>query len=353
MKRLVGLVFLLCGLVVGLTGQEVVRCSCDTGACVAEARWGRHESSFTFPLGALVGLLPRIPRVAGLVIPDLKITLHESLFGTMRVSDCPDPCCFPGRKLRAATDVLLSGTTEEFGLPPTLASVTGVVRACDVTDNESGDAALGSCEVIAPFDIPAGGVQVSLVLWGTVEIPLYGSVTGKLEGAARVTCSCEGKPNAPPALRLPAVVMVPLGGEARFPIGVNDPDGDPVWIYFATRLEWLTVAFDLHKGEGIVRAARDAPVEERTAVSVIVYDLKQGEVVRGDKPAPGQFHHEVPDSFTVWTVRNNPPRAISGGTTISHGEGCAEPVRYAATDPDLPHNYGYQLYFRPEDFPPG
>jgi len=352
MKRLVTIAFLLCGMGAGLVGQEVMQCSCDTGMCTVRATWGRRETSFTIPLSAIAGLILEVSPVVGLVIPDVKITLDEKLYGTMMVGGCPEPCCAPGRTLRAATDVLLSGKTEPIGLPPTPASVTGVLRVVEVEDNKVGDRNLSPCAITADFSVPVSGVQVDLVFSGNVKLPLFGSAMGEVTGSAIVSCFCGGKPNAPPGLSLPAVVTVPIGGETRFPVRVNDPDNDPVWVYCHRPPDWLIITFDLQKGEGIARAASDAPVGVETAVDILVYDLKPDEVeVVVDRPKPGQFYHEVLYSLTIKVVANRPPRAISGGMTISHGEGCFGRVRYAATDPDLPDNYGYQLYFVPLGVP--
>lgn len=350
MKRFVSIAFLLCGMGAGLVGQEVMQCSCDTGACTVGATWGRDTTSFTIPLSPIAGLIPKITSVVGLVIPDVEITLDGRLYGTMIVTKCPDPCCFPGRTLCAATDILLSGKTEPIGLPPTPASVTNVLRVLEVEDNKDGDKNPVSCEITADFSVPVGGVRVDLVFLGNVVLPLHGSAIGEVTGSAIVSCSCEGKPNAPPGLSLPAVVTVPIGGETRFLFSVKDPDNDPVWVFTPRTPDWLTVTFDLQKGESVVRAARDAPANEEAAVNIVVYDLKPGEVVV-DRPKPGQFYHKVLYYFTVKIVANQPPIAISGSRTISHGEGCYGPVEYRAYDRDLPENFGFDLYFIPGRFP--
>lgn len=298
------LVLVLTGIGVG---QEATTCKVDLGLCTVRATWGRRESGFTIPLAAIASLIPKIGPAIGLVILDVEITLRQSLYGTMMVGGCPYPCCQPGRTLRAATDVILSGTGEWSGLPLVEASVTGVYRAADVTDNGVGDINRSSCAITAPYEVPIKGVTVSLVLWGHVFFPIWGSLEGKVEGRARVSCACEGKPNAPPALNLPAEVLVPIGAKARFPFTVKDPDNDPIWIKVGRTPDWLTVDFDPSQGVGTVGATRDAPPDVVTGVNVLVYDLKPGVRVEGDGPRPGQYFHEVLYSFRVRVIESRPP----------------------------------------------
>lgn len=333
--------------------QEATTCNVDLGLCKAEAAWGRRVSRFTIPLSAIAGLIPVIGPVTGLVIPDVEITLRETLYGTMMVEACSYPCCQPGRTLRAATDVILSGTAEWSGAPLVRASVTGVLRAADVTDNGVGDTNVSSCAITAPYKVPIKGVTVSLVFFGNVFFPIRGSPEGELVGTARVSCACEGKPNAPPALSLPAEVLVPIEANVQFQFKVKDPDNDPIWIKVGRTPDWLAVAFDPSQGVGTASATRGASPDMVTGVNVLVYDLKPGVRVEGDGPRPGQYFHEVLYSFTVRVIESRPPQVRRETTVVVRHEdlinwrGRVEVV-LSADDPDLQehgHNFGYDYYF--------
>lgn len=351
MTKLLVAIVLLCAGGAGAISQAIMKCPCDWGMCTAEASWRLRATSFTIPFSAIAGLSQKLGRAA-LLIPDVEIELDQTLHGTMIVTNCPQPppenqCCKPGRSLHAATDVLLSGETKVFGIPPTKVKVTGVIRAAEVIDNESEDTNPVECEINAKFSVPVKGVKVTLVFAGFVRLPLV-DVRGELEGRARVSCSCEGKPNAPPALSLPQIVRVPQGGKVQFFFEVKDPDNDPVWISRPETPKWLKITFDCKEGVAFIEAASDAPLGATITVNVVAYDLKRDERVTGDKPEQGQYYHEVPYDFTVEVVvANHPPQAISGKLVRSHGERiCTVYAECKAEDPDLPENFGYDLFFR-------
>jgi len=352
-------------------------CSCDMGTCSTGVSWGRSSSEFTIPLSLVSAKLP-----------DVVINLTHTLHGTMGVTGCPVPCCEPGRTLRAAVDVILTGQTEEeVGFPPRIVSMTGSVRAAEVVDRAeplpSGeptgtgggrawggteDTNLAPCAITAEFRVQQGEVGVTLSYPLLPDLQLWGEAArGKVTGKAFVTCVCaeEGDAtpvNAPPVVSLPKEVRVGRGGEAQqFTFRVKDEDGDEVrTIIREATPSWLTIVLDPVAGQGMVRAADAAPLGT-WSVGVTAYDLVPGVVLgEGEEPQPGQFYHAPIYSFKIEVVANRAPVAVSEDHTVSHGvfgpskcslnEAVGAPS-LKAQDPDLlldlnPRNHGYRHVFR-------
>ena len=85
----------------------------------------------------------------------------------------------------------------------------------------------------------------------------------------------------------------------------------------------------------------------RVSLNVYAYDLKPGVILDpGERPRPGQFYHEVERHLSILITSDNPPEAIDGSMEIGHWDyECSGPVKFQAEDPDLPDNFGYNLYF--------
>ncbi|GAB4312196.1 MAG: hypothetical protein Kow0097_13810 [Candidatus Bipolaricaulota bacterium] len=333
--------------------------------CEADCRSGQEQFSFTIPVGAVVeaiGLVAKLPGT-GLLLPDIEVTLHTEFTGTAWVS-CDAACC-PGGRLYMGADLLLNGTARfDFdGLPPSSSQFTSIIPVVQrLPDNGPGDINSSRCAIYTTWNYTEKNFKVALsfpVIGGLVRVPVSDS-----HGVGLASCDtywgCEDYETRPVLVSWPEEVVVPIGGEAHFTVAATMfttshpqlvaledalPYDRPLH-YELSSSKWpavsLTITDDRKEngriipgGQGTITVGKDAPIPDGTTEEIVitVVDPTTGKMDQGH--------------MRVRYVRNHPPQAISGGMTIDCHEGCDGPVRYAATDPDLPDNYGYELYFVP------
>ncbi|MEN3010909.1 MAG: hypothetical protein ABDI20_08145, partial [Candidatus Bipolaricaulaceae bacterium] len=300
--------------------------------------------------------------VAGLAIPDLEITLRsEVVIQAFGVREC-SPCCPPGTKLYALPTAILVGMTEPIGLPPTRLHATANLSPTKPVEDESPEDNLKGFPCLisgGPLTIPSGRARVSLAFLGNLVLQLW-EREGELRGekTCYVSYGCRPALNRPPQLFVPAQVKASVGQLTVIPLAVEDPDGDFVHVYIPPQISPdLALYYDRELGAYVVfvSATYTGPEEWFNFAWVLAYDLKQdvvGKLEPWEEPTQGQYYHQVDHWFSLRIIRNKPPRAISDSLRVSRGEiGCYGPAHYKAYDPDLPENFGFNLYFVPLGFP--
>jgi hypothetical protein len=334
-------------------------CKCDSGLChCSEQVCEVKESSFRIPFGSIGSIVSAligesISAGASLVIPDIEITLSQSISGDAWVR-CPSPCCLGERDLTMFVDVELNGTGESSKYLRSDFSFTQSVRVKTVEDNKEGDDWGKLCDIRTDFNLTTAGVSIKLTFLGMVEIELQNllknelklkqiaqSTTGEVStGLVRAQCSCGKVANQWPSLKTPQEeVIVPIGGRATFEVTGTDDDGDDLW-YDATPPfagSGVTVSID-QEGQVTVDATQATVKDGDTGVmGVCVRDLK-GDVV-SDPPQEGEYYHEVCDDVDLKFTANKPPDAPDVEHTVHVGVSPPDPESV------LQHRTGSRLVF--------
>jgi hypothetical protein len=315
------------------------QCRCDLGDCDARTPVGFSEASFTIPLGDIASFVCaafgcEIP-AAGVLIPDIKITLNRALEGETSVA-CPDGCCGSGA-LSVDIYAYLQGQAELDSWPPSSVEVTGFKRVKKVKDNDLQDQVSRICRVGTNFSISIGGISVDLVLPGGITVPVTGRGTGDIKAYWQVGCGCgHGTTHPPinqmPALSVPTQVIIPIAeGRAEFQARAEDPEHDRLW--FEAGLQGVAGIVTIDQtGHGEITIPPGVEMSERAKAVVTVYDLKPG--ATGPPASRDQYYHEVFALIPLVFTTNRPPQACDIDATIYLGSPYPEQFHCVVQDPD-------------------
>ena len=335
--------------------------------CDGDCHLGQKQFSFTIPVGSVIRVLDTLiklmggvgilPPGVGLLIPDITVTLHTEFFGYAWVK-CDKECCPDGR-LYMGAELLLEGKADFDSIPPLSSGFTAVIpvvhRLPDCYDPEDPcadpcDTDLDPCAISTTWSYTQENFQV------TLSFPVVGKVVfirlsdsrGEGFASCRTYWGCGDYETRPVLVSWPQEVVVPIGGEAHFAVVATmsssslprltlkgDLPYDRPLQYELSSSRWsgvrLAITSDRKEdgriipgGQGTIAVDEDAPIPDGATETIFI---------TVEDPSTGRRDQR---DMTVRYVRNRPPQAISDGMTISHGEGCFGPVRYAATDPDLP-----------------
>jgi hypothetical protein len=346
-------------------GLVTLNCASQTNSECSRPRpdWSIGQKTFTFtiPLSLLTQAVEflglKLPTIAPLVIPDVEITLHTKFHGS--ASLLCDSCC-DGLTMSADLHLFAPDGTWIETIPPQRVGFGTTVRVIDnLVDQSEKDEDKEKCAVRGTFEYAEKNLRVTLVFaGGLISLPLS-DTTGEGEAKVLVSYGCRPDMDGPPVIvSWPRDLVVPIGGEVRFSVVAEVPtrktwltlEGEPtprptLTFEAVSGKEGVTIEITndhyedgkfVYGGEGVVRVAPGASVRDGETEEI---------TIRVEDPQ-GRYDSK---SMTLRFVENHPPKAISGGEMISHSQ-CVAPVRFAATDPDLPENFGYKLYFLWHDF---
>ncbi|MBC7238505.1 MAG: hypothetical protein H5T71_00175 [Chloroflexi bacterium] len=115
--------------------------------------------------------------------------------------------------------------------------------------------------------------------------------------------------NKPPMVVAPRKYKVPVGLKTMIPIGVYDPNDDPVYVWYALNYGGIESHLDYDQDEKIyyltIRVPEDYSGWEELELTVHVYDLRRGVSVEPPNlPNPGDYYHMVPGRISLKIVRN-------------------------------------------------
>lgn len=354
--------------------------------CGSRCRVRQENFDFTIPVGAIVeaiGLVAKLvgvgfalPPGAGLLVPDITVTLNTEFSGDASLSCLPD-CCPDGR-LMMGVDLLLEGEVAFDSRPPLSSKFTAIIpvvrKLRDNTLNQ--DTNLDPCNIFTEWSYTEQNFQVALSFSVGADIVLFPVSDSRGTGLTEciVHGGCDDYETRPVIISWPSEIVVPIGwvdhlgtkhpGEEHFDViatmlstihpqwtTVDAAPYTPLLRYEISRSQWSQwVSFEItndrwengkfvHGGQAKVSVTHttEIPNDATETVWVTVRDPRD----------PAQRYDKRP--MTIRYILNRPPEAISESTTISREEvvGCLGLVRYKARDPDLPDNHGYRLIFEP------
>lgn len=330
MKGLVGTL----GLIVVIPCLALGQCRCERGICSTECPMGERTFGFTIPIASITSVLsllewiqPLRPGVT-LLLPNVRVLLGADFFGVASTL-CPSNCCHPFRPLWMGADLFLVGSAKLDSIPPTSVSFSSPVSiVVGVLDQSEQDIDRAVCGIARRWSYREKFTQVTLTWalgFGFVDLPLVDTkATGMAE--CEVYCGCRGFNGPPQILSFPGEVVVPLGQEVEFAVEAWDVDGDPLW--FRAVSERSTIDFREVQvlGVGKVRAIGfiKAPLELLDAHHETVETVLLSVRDRGWREPEGLADSK---EMVIRYVRNQPPRAISDGTTLSHGQSSPASIR--------------------------
>ncbi|MCK5802681.1 MAG: tandem-95 repeat protein, partial [Lentisphaeria bacterium] len=341
--------------------------------CGSGCNVGQKTFAFTIPVGAIVegiGLATKLvgagfalPLGAGLLIPDITVTLDTEFSGTAWLRCPPDYC--PDGQLMMGVDLLLQGEAAVGSKPPLSSQFTAIIPVVTrLRDNSQQDTDLDLHNILTEWSYTEQNFQVglSLPVVGGGEVALF--PVSDSRGTGYTSCvvqgGCGDYETRPVIVSWPSEIVVPIGGEAHFNVvatmqSTTHPqltfqDAMPYTVplrYEVSRSRWPGVHFEItddHRENGTIVPGGQATVRVDPAAQIPDGTTEKVAVTVCDSRDPLWCDMKP---MTIRYVLNHPPEAISDGRTIAQGEGCFGPVHYKARDPDLPDNYGYQLFFDP------
>jgi hypothetical protein len=292
---------------------------CDRGPCLSGVdSFTIRTTSFRIPTKLIASAADlifggSIPAGASLAIPDVKVTLADTLVGEPWVN-CTSNCCDPERSLTMVVYVDFHG--EAAG---GLFSNSGPVRTTariEVDRTEDGSATdldARTCRTLSSFHVKTGSASFSLAFAGVVDIPLVGSGSLSSQGYVepRIASSCSGNSgfNQPPILVVPAGITQGVADDwFTVPIEVSDLDPEDVLRVIVAGPKGCQAHYVASPGGQCIRIL--LPEQEFDAGELLTFIVEAYDVMEGLNPSDaeltdtfgqGYAHHYVRESFQVET----------------------------------------------------